>query len=108
MRWEAAAVLWDVTSRICSKDYIAFSYSFHLAFFSERLLRVYTLPPYSDADRDTAGKKSYFILTERPGFQMIDNLLIGVHALALPMLTSLSVDMMLLPRYVVAEKGENY
>ena len=44
-------------------------------------------------------KKSHFILSDRSGFDMINNLSIAVHAFARRMLTSLSADEILLPRY---------
>ena len=46
------------------------------------------------------GKKFYFILPERPGFHMFVKLLLAVHASTLSMLSTLSVDEILLPRYV--------
>ena len=54
--------------------------------------------PYSSTDTDS--KKSHFILIERSYLNMIDNLPIAVHAFPMRMLTSLSVDEILLPKYV--------
>ena len=47
---------------------------------------------YSSTGKAAAWKKS--------DFRMIDNLSIAVHAFSVRMLTSLSVDELLLPRYV--------
>ena len=44
------------------------------------------------------GKKSHFISSDRSDLNMIDNLSTAVHAFARYMLTSLSVDELLLPR----------
>ena len=51
-------------------------------------------------DTATYWKKLYFILLDRSNFYRIDNLWIAFHAFARCMLTSFSVDEMLLPRYV--------
>ena len=48
----------------------------------------------------TAWKNSHFILSERSDFLMVDNLSIALHALPKYMLTSLSVDEILLPKYI--------
>ena len=48
----------------------------------------------------TAWKKSCFILSQRSDFHMINSLSIWVCAFLMQMLTSLSVDEILLPRYV--------
>ena len=58
-----------------------------------------TLSPYGVAIC-TAWKNSRFILSEKLDFHMVDNLLITVHAFPTHILTSLSVDEILLPRYV--------
>ena len=47
-----------------------------------------------------AWKNSGFILSERQYFQMTNNLPLAAHAFPIPMLTSLAVDEILLPRYV--------
>ena len=44
----------------------------------------------------TAWKNSHFISSERSDFQMVDNLSTVLHALSIHMLTSLSVDEILL------------
>ena len=56
--------------------------------------------PYCSMDTAPVWKKSCFILLDRPDFYMIDSLLIVVHVFTMRMLTSLSVDEILLPRYV--------
>ena len=48
----------------------------------------------------TVEKKPSFVLSERSDFHMIDNLSIAVHAFVWCILTSLSVNEILLPRYV--------
>ena len=55
---------------------------------------------YSCTDTVSVLKNSCFVLSERSDFHMVDNLSIAFHALLMCMLTSLSVDEILLPRYV--------
>ena len=55
---------------------------------------------YSSIDTATAWKKSYVILLERSDFQMIDNLSVAVYAFIRLMLTSLSLNEILLLSYV--------
>ena len=50
-------------------------------------------------DTGTAWKKSHFILSNWSNFHITDNLSIVFHAFTSHMLTSLSVDEILLPRY---------
>ncbi len=45
-------------------------------------------------------KNSHFILSERTDFHMVVNLSIADHAFPMLLLTSLSVDEILLPRYM--------
>ena len=73
--------------------------SSHLA-SSIHFISVHVAHPYSRIDTTAAWKKLYFILLDRLDFQVITNLLIAVHAFARQILTSLSVDEALLPRYV--------
>ena len=54
---------------------------------------------YSRIDTTAAWKKLGFILSDKFDFHMIDNLLIAVYAYTSYILTSFSVDEMLLPRY---------
>ena len=56
--------------------------------------------PYRSMDTATAWKKSCFILLDRSDFHKIDSLSIAFHAFARCISTSLSVDDILLPRYV--------
>ena len=51
-------------------------------------------------DKNTASKKSRFILSNRSDYDMIDKLPITFHTFTRHMLTSLSVDEILLPKYV--------
>ena len=55
---------------------------------------------YKNTDIATTWKTSSFDLTERLDFQIIDSQSIAVHAFLTCLLTSLSVDKILLPRYV--------
>ena len=70
---------------------------FPSSFFSIRSVNVQVLHPYSSTDTATVWKKSSFILLERSYF---DNLSIAVHTFTRYMLTPLSVDKILLLRYV--------
>ena len=54
--------------------------------------------PYSSTD--TVWKKSLFIVLERSDFNIVDNLLIAIDAFAMRMVTSISIDEILLLRYV--------
>ena len=65
-----------------------------------RFFRVHVVHPYSRTDTDTTCKKSCIIWSERANFYMIDNLSIAVHPFPMRILTSLSIDEILLPRYV--------
>ena len=69
-------------------------------FFSMCFASVHLVHLYRSTDTDTAWKKSRFIISDRSDFHMIDNLSIVVHAFAWCMLTPLSKDEILLPRYV--------
>ena len=64
------------------------------------LVSVQVVHPYSCTDTFTAWKKSCFILSKISNFHMIDNQSITVYTFARYMLTSLSVDEILLLRYV--------
>ena len=65
-----------------------------------RFVSIRVVHPYCIMDTATACKKSHFILWDKSDFPMIDNLSIAFHIFDRFMLTSLSVDEMLLPRYV--------
>ena len=73
--------------------------SSHLA-FPLGVLLVQMEQLYSGTDTATTWKKFPFILSEMPDFHWNDNMSIAVHAFPIFMLISLSVDEILLPRYV--------
>ena len=54
---------------------------------------------YSSIDTATDWKKTCFILSDKTDFHISDDLLVTVHTFTRHMLTSLSVDEMLLSRY---------
>ena len=81
-----------VSSRICSKQHIAFLCS------SMHFVGIHVVHLYRITDTATPWKKSCFILSDRSDFHMIDDLLIVVHAFTRHMLTS--IDQILLSRYV--------
>ena len=103
LRWEVssntAATLWGVASRIRSKQHVAFLCSFHLAFFPCALSASMWYIHRVVSTQPQLGRNT-ILFYQRSDFHMIDNLLITVHAFAWNMLTSLSVDEILLPRYV--------
>ena len=68
--------------------------------FSICFVSIHVVHPYSSIDTAIASKKSCFILSDRSDFHMIDNQSIVVYIFAQYMLTSLSIDKILLPRYV--------
>ena len=70
------------------------------SFFSVSFASVFVVHPYSCIGTTAAWKKSSFILTDTPGFYMIDSLSIPVHVFAWLILTPLLVDEMLPSRYV--------
>ena len=69
-------------------------------FFSMRFVSIYVVHPYSNIDTATAWKKSHFISSDRSNFHIINNQSIEVHTFAGRILTLLSVDEILLHRYV--------
>ena len=69
---------------------------FFSGLFSIFFVGVHVVHLYSSIDTDTGWKKSHFILSERSDLYVIDNLSIVYHALARSMLTSLSVNEILL------------
>ena len=83
VRWEVSgrtlAVLWSATFRFCSKQHAVSLSSFHQAF---------------------VWKNSRYILSERLDFHTVVNSSIAVYAFPLHMFILLSVDEILLPRYV--------
>ena len=102
LRWEVngctAVVSWGVAARICLISLVGFLCSSHLA-FSQCVLSL--VHPYSSTDTTAAWKKSHSISSDRLDFHIIDSLSIAVHAFTRHILTSLSVDETLLPRYVI-------
>ena len=70
----------------------------YLAFF---LVVCKVVQPCYSSDTTTAWKDSCFLLSGRSDFHMIVNLSIEVHALPMHMLTSFSVDEILLQRYLL-------
>ena len=73
---------------------------FPSSFFSIRLVSVYMVHPYSRIDTTAAWKKLHFISSDRSDFDMINNLSIAVQAITRLILMSLSVNEILLPRYL--------
>ena len=55
---------------------------------------------FRSTDTATTSKNYRFILSERLDFHMVDNLPVPSHAFPMRMLTSLSVDKILLLRYI--------
>ena len=103
VRWELSdcttAVLWDAASRNCSKLCIILVYFLSSLFF-QHFVKVQAVPPYNSTDIAKALKNSDFILSEKLKLQMVDNLSISVCVFTMHMVTLLSVDEILLPRYV--------
>ena len=96
VRWKASSR----TAAAFSKQPMEFLCSSHLAFSP-----CFSLAPMRCIHRAVLiqpqlEKKSRFILSDRSDFRNINNLSIVVHTFARCILTSLSVDEILLPRYV--------
>ena len=91
--------LWGTASRICSKQHTAFLCTSHVFFFYKCSVKVHVVQPYNSIDIATTWKDSRFILSQLD-FQAVDNLSIAVHAFPMCILASLSVDEILLLRYV--------
>ena len=70
------------------------------SFFSIRFVIVHVVNPCSCIDSVTTLEKYHFILSDISDFHMMDNLSIVVQAFTRRMLTLISEDEMLLPRYV--------
>ena len=64
-----------------------------------RFVSVHVVHPYCSIASDMVRKKSYFLLSNTSDFHMIDNLSIVVYTLAIRLLTSISVDEILQPKY---------
>ena len=73
--------------------------SFTPSLFSKCFVRSQMVQPYNSTDTATSWKNSSFILSERLDFHMLDNLSIAAHDFPMRILTSLSVDEILLSRY---------
>ena len=71
------------------------------SFFTMHFLSAHVLHPYSNMGTAWAWKNSRFILLDKVDFDVNDNLLIVFHGFVRCMLTSHSVDKMLLTRYVI-------
>ena len=81
--------------------YRSFLCSSRLAFFFFiRFVSVHVVHPYCSNDISDAWKKSRFISSDRSDFSLVNSLRITFHAFARHIMTSLSVDEKLLPRYV--------
>ena len=69
----------------CFQDLFNITHSilgqFSSSFFSVSFVSIHVVHPYSRTDTTTDWKKSYFILSDRLDFHMIENLLISVHVL---------------------------
>ena len=88
--------------------------SFQLIFRAARNMRVYVpssadvcafvsvqvVEPYRSTDSTTAVKKCLFMVFDRSDFHMGSSLLSADHAFPFRILISLSVDLILLPKYV--------
>ena len=66
---------------------------FPSSFFSMCFVSVHVVHPYSNIDKATAWKKSYFILLDRSNFYMINKQSVAVPSFARHVLTSLSVNL---------------
>ena len=91
-----AVVSWDVATRICLSELVAFLCCSHLTFSSMRFASIHVVPPYSSIH--TAWKKSRFILSVWSDLQMTDDLSTTVYTFA--RLISFSADEILLLGYM--------
>ena len=78
----------------------AFLCNCHLAFFSKCFVKLQVVQLYNGIDMAKAWKNSNFILSVRSDFYMVVNLSIADHVFPMHKLILLSVDEILLPRYV--------
>ena len=62
-------------------------------------VRNHVVHPYSNMNTGTSLKKSCYTLSDKSDFHLIDNLSISVSTFIWHVLTLLSIDEMLLPRY---------
>ena len=102
LRWKVSgrtgAILWGVASRICSRQCTAFMSTSNYGYSC--FVSLHVVHPYSSMDTATALRKTRFMLSDRLDFHIIESLSIAFHAFTKRMLTSLSVDERLLPRYM--------
>ena len=73
---------------------------FPSSFFYGSFSKVYVVQPYSSTEMATALKNPRFISLGRSDFHIVDDLTIAVYAFHVRMLTLLSVNAILLTRYV--------
>ena len=85
--------------KCCFLDLFSKVHSIFVQFLSS-FFSVNVVHPFNSIDTNAAWMKFRFNLSGRSDFHMIDSLSIGVHAFTRGILTSLSLDEMLLPKYV--------
>ena len=85
-------------SQICSKPHAEFLCS--SSFFSMCFVNVYVVHPYRSNDAATVWKKSRLVLWEKSDFHLIGSRSIVSLTFAKHVLSSLSVDEILLPKYM--------
>ena len=105
VRWEVsgrtAAFLLHVASRICFEQHAEFCVDpIYFFFFSKLFIKVLVVSLCNSTDTATAWEKSCFISSERSDLHLIDSASIAVHTFPTHILTSLSIDEMLLTKYV--------
>ena len=94
-----------VPCKICSKQYMAFLWSFLLAFSPSVLLVSMKCIHTIVLTQPSLGRN---VLLDRSDIYMIDNLLLAVHTFVECILTSLSIDEILLQRYVNLSTNFNH
>ena len=103
LRWEArgciAAISWSAACTICSQKHEAFLYSIYLP-FSQCVSLESVVHTYISTNTARTTKKSFFVLSKRSDFYMIDSFSIAIHNITIRVLTSISVDEISLLRYV--------
>ena len=88
----------SVETLFCAVLLPGFAQSFHLDFLSMRFVNVGVVQRVSNIETVTVSKKYIFILSERSDFSPIDNQSIAAYAFTRCMLTSPSVNKILLSR----------
>ena len=103
VRWEesgrTAAVLWGCCSEDLFKTEHRILVYLSFSFFSKRFVRVREVQAYSSIDTTTAWKKIPFYSIRKIRF-LYDRQPLTVYTFSMRILTPLSVDEILLPRYV--------